>query len=192
MDHRSSCKTLFCVIILVALALLILPARAAHHSSSPKSPKRPSTYKFFWHDTLQNTTHPWTNTAAEVAGPNHNITGLGFGKVIVFNDSLTLAPALGSKLLGRGQGVYIYDRTQAGIAFNALLVFSAVIENEEYNGTLNFMGADLILAPSRDISVVGGTGDFEMARGIANLVTHSIDGDTFIVNVTSRLYYPNY
>ncbi|XP_002971526.2 disease resistance response protein 206 [Selaginella moellendorffii] len=182
MERSNSRRAFAAPFIVLAVVVMV--------SSASQEPKRPSSVSFYMHDTLQNKTHPWTDTAVEVAGPHHNLTGLGFGKIIVFNDSLTDGPSLASsKVVGKGQGVYIYDHTQAGVAFNALLLFSALIETGEYNGTINFMGADVILAPSRDISVVGGTGDFEMARGIATITTHSIDGDTFIVLFKIKLIY---
>jgi hypothetical protein len=38
------------------------------------------------------------------------------------------------------------------------------------------MGADLMSEKTRDISVVGGTGNFFMARGIATLRTDVLEG----------------
>jgi hypothetical protein len=43
-------------------------------------------------------------------------------------------------------------------------------------GTLNLMGADLIADKIRDLSIVGGTGAFLMARGIATISTDSFEG----------------
>ncbi|GLJ44933.1 hypothetical protein SUGI_0945940 [Cryptomeria japonica] len=54
-------------------------------------------------------------------------------------------------------------------------------------GHLTFNGADPLFAQYRDISVVGGTGDFLMARGIATLSTDSLQGTVYFrlkVNIT--------
>ncbi|KAB2608825.1 hypothetical protein D8674_011993 [Pyrus ussuriensis x Pyrus communis] len=46
-------------------------------------------------------------------------------------------------------------------------VAKEVFNSCEYKGTLNIMGADLMKEKTRDLSVVGRTGDFFMARTIA-------------------------
>jgi hypothetical protein len=51
------------------------------------------------------------------------------------------------------------------------------------------MGADLMAEKTRDISVVGGTGDFFMARGVATLRTDSYEGlYYFRLQVDIKLY----
>ncbi|XP_052293958.1 disease resistance response protein 206-like isoform X2 [Citrus sinensis] len=49
----------------------------------------------------------------------------------------------------------------------------------DYQGTINFIGADPIMIKTRDISVVGGTGDFFMHRGVATLMTDAFEGDVY-------------
>ncbi|RLM84474.1 dirigent protein 5-like [Panicum miliaceum] len=67
--------------------------------------------------------------------------------------------ALSSEPVARAQGFYFYDKE-----YNAWLAFSLVFNSTAYTGTLNLMGADLMYEKTRDISVVGGTGDFYVAR----------------------------
>ncbi|XVF53007.1 hypothetical protein PTKIN_Ptkin05aG0063900 [Pterospermum kingtungense] len=49
----------------------------------------------------------------------------------------------------------------------------------EHQGTINFTGADPLMQKTRDISVVGGTGDFFMHRGVATLMTDSFEGEVY-------------
>ncbi|GFP86673.1 disease resistance response protein 206 [Phtheirospermum japonicum] len=59
----------------------------------------------------------------------------------------------------------------------------------EHVGTLNFAGADPLMNKTRDISVIGGTGDFFMARGIATLMTDAFEGDVYFrLRVDIKLY----
>ncbi|KAJ6712570.1 DIRIGENT PROTEIN [Salix purpurea] len=46
-------------------------------------------------------------------------------------------------------------------------------------GTINFLGADPIMIKTRDISVVGGTGDFFMHRGVATISTDAFEGEVY-------------
>ncbi|KAJ7519740.1 hypothetical protein O6H91_20G054200 [Diphasiastrum complanatum] len=172
--------------IVIWMGFLLIFVVLCGSFADARKPRRPSSIHFYMRDTLQNKTKS-LNTAYMVAAPNSNLTGLKFGAVIVFDDPLTEGPDLTSKRVGRGQGTYMYDNMYTG--FSALLGFSAIIDTPHYNGTINFFGADRLTLPTREISVVGGTGDFELARGIATITTNSIDGDTFIIHCNVRLYY---
>ena len=88
-----------------------------------------------------------------LAGPFH------FGKIAVFDDPITLDNNLYSPPVGRVQGMHIYDTKST---FTAWLGFTFVLNSTRHQGTINFIGADPIMVKSRDISVVGGSGDFFM------------------------------
>ncbi|KAF8380123.1 hypothetical protein HHK36_027595 [Tetracentron sinense] len=79
-----------------------------------------------------------------LAGQNH------FGDVVVFDDPITLDNNLHSKPIGRAQGLYIYNLKNA---FSACLALTFVLNSTDYQGTINFIGADPILAKTRDISL---------------------------------------
>ncbi|GMP96444.1 hypothetical protein CsSME_00045093 [Camellia sinensis var. sinensis] len=73
--------------------------------------------------------------------------------------------------------------------FNAWILFSFVFNSTDHKGTLNFAGADPIMAKTRDVSVIGGTGDFFMARGIATVSTDAFEGDGYFrLRVDVKLY----
>ncbi|KAK8680667.1 hypothetical protein V6N13_109607 [Hibiscus sabdariffa] len=121
----------------------------------------------------------WGNRTI-LAGQNH------FGNMVVFDDPITWDNNLHSKPVGRAQGFYLYDRKHY---FTAWLGFSAFFNSTQHRGTITFAGADP-LNKTRDISVIGGTGDFFMARGIATLMTDAVEGEVYF-RLRSELI-PNY
>ncbi|KAK1378193.1 Dirigent protein [Heracleum sosnowskyi] len=105
-----------------------------------------------------------------LAGQNH------FGNVVVFDDPVTLDNNLHSPPVGRAQGFYMYDKKEI---FTAWLGFSMVFNSTQHKGSINFAGADPLMNKTRDISVIGGTGDFFMTRGIATLMTDAYEGEVY-------------
>ncbi|XVF13038.1 hypothetical protein REPUB_Repub08aG0173300 [Reevesia pubescens] len=94
----------------------------------------------------------------------------------VFDDPITLDNNLHSTPVGRAQGFYIYDKKDI---FTAWLGFFFVFNSTEHKGSINFAGADPLMNKTRDISVIGGTGDFFMARGVATLMTDAFEGEVY-------------
>ncbi|KAF8380126.1 hypothetical protein HHK36_027598 [Tetracentron sinense] len=149
------------------------------------------TLVLFFHDIIYNGKNARNATAAIIgapawgnktilAGQNH------FGDLVVFDDPITLDNNLHSKPVGRAQGLYLYDKKEI---FTAWLGFSFVLNSTDYKGTLNFAGADPLMNKTRDISVVGGTGDFFMARGVATLMTDAFEGEVYFrLRVDIKLY----
>nr|AAF25359.1 dirigent-like protein [Thuja plicata] len=143
----------------------------------------------YFHDILYNGKNIHNATAALVAAPAWgNLTTFAepfkFGDVVVFDDPITLDNNLHSPPVGRAQGFYLYNMKTT---YNAWLGFTFVLNSTDYKGTITFNGADPPLVKYRDISVVGGTGDFLMARGIATLSTDAIEGNVYFrlrVNIT--------
>ncbi|WVZ66816.1 hypothetical protein U9M48_015986 [Paspalum notatum var. saurae] len=146
----------------------------------------------YYHDILYNGSNTANATAAAATNPtalstagSSNGTAYFFGELVVFDDLVTAGQALSSEPVARAQGFYVYDKKET---LNAWFAFSLVFNSTAYKGTLNLMGADLH-EETRDISVVGGTGDFFMARGVATLRTDSIeDIYYFRLKIDIKLY----
>ncbi|KAM0981724.1 hypothetical protein FF1_014789 [Malus domestica] len=146
---------------------------------------------FYFHDIIYNGKNSKNATATIVgspawgnktilAGQNH------FGDLVVFDDPITLDNNLHSTPVGRAQGFYIYDKKEI---FTAWLGFSFVFNSTQHKGSINFAGADPLMNKTRDISVIGGTGDFFMARGIATLMTDAFEGEVYFrLRVDIKLY----
>ncbi|XP_047340398.1 disease resistance response protein 206-like [Impatiens glandulifera] len=145
----------------------------------------------YFHDILYNGKNEANATSVIVAGPEGtNKTILAekfhFGNIVVFDDPITLDNNLHSPPVGRAQGMYIYDTKNT---FTSWLGFSFSLNYKEYQGTINFIGVDPIMVKQRDISVVGGTGDFFMHRGIATIMTDSFEGEVYFrLHVDIKFY----
>ena len=108
---------------------------------------------------------------------------------MVFDDPLTVGKALpvaGEEPVARAQGFYFYDKQES---YTSWFGFSIVFNSTAATGTINLMGADLMYEVTRDISVVGGTGDFFMTRGIATLRLDAYEGTVYFrLQMDIKLY----
>lgn len=161
--------------------LILLCLSSAFAFPSKKQYKPCKHLVLYFHDIIYNGKNAGNATSAIVAAPDGaNLTVLAgqfhFGNVVVFDDPITLDNNLHSKPVGRAQGLYIYDTKNT---FTSWLGFTFVLNSTDHQGTINFSGADPILVKSRDISIVGGTGDFFMHRGIATIMTDAFEGEVY-------------
>lgn len=146
---------------------------------------------FYFHDILYKGDNRGNATSAIVGAPAWgNRTAMAspfnFGDLVVFDDPITLDNNLHSTPVGRAQGMYFYDMQNT---YGAWLAFSFVFNSTEHKGSINFAGADPLMNRTRDISVIGGTGDFFMTRGIATLMTDAYEGDVYFrLRVDIKLY----
>ncbi|KAF3448646.1 hypothetical protein FNV43_RR09359 [Rhamnella rubrinervis] len=167
--------------IVVVLFLMLVAVSSGTAANKKKQYKPCKELVLYFHDIIYNGKNAGNATSAIVGGPEGTNKTLmagqfHFGNVVAFDDPITLDNNLHSKPVGRAQGFYIYDTKNT---FTAWLGFSFVLNTTDYQGTINFIGADPILVKTRDISVVGGTGDFFMHRGIATLSTDSFEGEVY-------------
>lgn len=145
----------------------------------------------YFHDIIYNGSNIENATSAIVAAPQgSNLTAFGpqfrFGDVVVFDDPITLDNNLHSAPVGRAQGIYVYDNKNI---FAAWLGFTFSLNSTAYKGTISFVGADPLLVNKRDISVVGGTGDFFMHRGVATIITDAAQGNAyFCLQLHTKFY----
>lgn len=168
------------VMFMLGLATIAAHGRNRIVSSSEDEPCKKMT--LYYHDILYNGVNNTANaTAAAATKPSplstsHFKNGTFFGTLVVFDDLVTVGkvlPAEGEEPAARAQGFYFYDKKET---YTAWFAFSLVFNSTAYKGTLNLMGADLMDEETRDLSVVGGTGDFFMARGIATIRTDAAEG----------------
>ncbi|KAK1276881.1 hypothetical protein QJS04_geneDACA001900 [Acorus gramineus] len=127
-----------------------------------------------------------TNAAREprdltgiAAVPPVNWTTTNFGMVEVMDDPMTERADPSSKQLGRIQGMYVYASKEE---YSVLMVMNLVFmegSGTTYNGsTLSLVGKNSLLAEEREMSVVGGSGVFRLARGFVTLRTIVFDRKT--------------
>uniref|UniRef100_A0A0D9X1Y4 Dirigent protein n=1 Tax=Leersia perrieri TaxID=77586 RepID=A0A0D9X1Y4_9ORYZ len=140
--------------------------------------------KFYLHDIQYDNSNSTTNsTSAAITKPTALATavsspGYFFGKMVVFNDPMTegnsLPPSLDETAESvRAQGLYFYDKKDG---YNTWIAFSVVFNSTVHgHGTLNVLGANPN-SDTKDLTVVGGTGDFFMSRGIVTLCGDEVEG----------------
>ncbi|XP_031396042.1 dirigent protein 5-like [Punica granatum] len=141
------------------------------------------------HDIFQegiNNTFPNATSASVTEG----VPGFGpflFGKLYVFDNPVTGDENMNSPPAARARGFYLYDRKDTP---NTLFLITLSFNSSEYKGTMTMLGNNEHGAETRDIPIVGGTGDFFMARGIATLETEVLDfvKSYFRVRMDIKLY----
>ncbi|XP_031272842.1 disease resistance response protein 206-like [Pistacia vera] len=177
------------LISLLFCPLLVISTSAATQNEISREPCK--TFVVYFHDILYNGQNAENATSAIVAAPawgNKTILAepTHFGDIIVFDDPITLDNNLHSTPVGRAQGLYLYDGKHTFITWFG---FSFLFNSTVHNGILTFAGADPFLEKTREIPVIGGTGDFFMARGIATFMTDAFEGEVYFrVRVNISLY----
>ncbi|CAD6252984.1 unnamed protein product [Miscanthus lutarioriparius] len=152
----ASCK-LYSALLAVAVVLTVGPA------SRPVSAA--AHLHFYMHDVLTGS----APMAVQVLnGPRGH-----FGDTIVIDDVLTASESRSSSMVGRAQGHYIWASTGNP---ELLVTMNVVLTSGPYAGSsVTVVGRDDIGASVRELSVVGGTGQFRMARGYVLWKTVSLD-----------------
>ncbi|KAJ7298787.1 hypothetical protein O6H91_Y417600 [Diphasiastrum complanatum] len=86
------------------------------------------------------------------------------GQIYVFDDPLTQGCSLTSESFGRSQGTYFYVSREEIVG---CVSYTVSIRTGKYNGsTLNIFGANPNSRVIKEYSIVGGTGQFTLGRGI--------------------------
>ncbi|GLJ44949.1 hypothetical protein SUGI_0946150 [Cryptomeria japonica] len=142
--------------------------------------------KYYYHDILYNGSNVQNATSVLIAKPPATANfSLQFGYMVVFDDPITLDSNLHSPQVGRAQGVYFYNGKNI---LGAWFGFTIVLNSTDYKGSLTMAGADYpIVDKHRYFSVVGGTGDFLMSRGICTVTTDEVEGLAYfrlVMNIT--------
>ncbi|CAN0910405.1 Dirigent protein 5 [Linum grandiflorum] len=195
MKHSSSLLTVLLttfIILFFSSSLIISPAAATwrkppHHNHHEKVvPKPCKQLVLYYHDILFHGNGDQANATSAAAANATKLGNYNFGMLVVFDDPVTKDGHLMSKPAARAQGFYFYDMKSA---YNAWFAYTLVFNSTEHKGTINIMGADTMSAETRDLSVVGGTGDFFMARGIATFRTDTLQGDNYFrLEMDIKLY----
>ncbi|KAM0054985.1 putative dirigent protein [Helianthus debilis subsp. tardiflorus] len=96
-----------------------------------------------------------------------------FGFIAMADDMLTTGPEPNSTVLGRAQGIYgSACLEESGLLMTMNLVFTGA----DYNGsTLSLLGRNSVFHTYREMPIVGGSGVFRMARGVATAKTYEFN-----------------
>uniref|UniRef100_A0A0E0MHM4 Dirigent protein n=1 Tax=Oryza punctata TaxID=4537 RepID=A0A0E0MHM4_ORYPU len=113
---------------------------------------------FYMHDVLG------ASAVQVVRGPR----GM-FGNTVVMDDVLTEGAAATSAVVGRAQGQYIVASSQGGM--DLMVSMNVVLSSGPFAGSsVTVVGRDDTGVAVRELTVVGGTGQFRMARGYKRII----------------------
>ncbi|CAI9118173.1 OLC1v1019704C1 [Oldenlandia corymbosa var. corymbosa] len=141
-------------------------------NAKPKSKK----LHFFIHDVAKAPTgqYPSIVPVAQANMTAHSPTQ--FGVVNVVDDLLTSGPSTSSKQVGYVEGVYVSSSQKT---VSLLVALNFVFTEGKHNGsTLSVLGRIAEFSANREFPILGGSGDFKMAQGIAVANVHSADPKT--------------
>ncbi|PQM36605.1 dirigent protein 5 [Prunus yedoensis var. nudiflora] len=170
----------------IILALIVSPSVLTTGASKFKAEKPCKRMMLYYHDKLFDGIEKDKANATSTTVANASKLGeSNFGMLVVFNDPITNDDKFHSPPVAKAQGFYFYDRKDT---YTAWFAYTLVLNSSEHKGTLNIMGADLMTEKTRDLSVVGGTGDFFMARGIATFQTDTVQGAYYFRLKMDKLY----
>ncbi|CAK9162075.1 unnamed protein product [Ilex paraguariensis] len=183
------------IVMLISLVITMASAQSQEDGSNQVGwAKRVDTGKevvtnlhFYFHDTVSGK----NPSAVRVAQANETTNSLTlFGALLMADDPLTEGPDPSSKLVGRARGLYgSAAQTELGL----IMVMSYCFTEGIYNGSsFSILGLNPAINPVREMSIVGGTGLFRLARGYAIAQTYWLDpttGDAIVgYNVTVATY----
>ncbi|XP_027121440.2 pterocarpan synthase 1-like [Coffea arabica] len=100
-----------------------------------------------------------------------------FGETVVLDDPLTQGPEPYSKIIGHAQGIYSFVSKEEK---SLIMILNLVFKDGKFNGsTLSLLASNPFLHEYREMPILGGTGAFRLARGIAT-------EKTYAANVTTK------
>ncbi|KAH6778850.1 hypothetical protein C2S52_010087 [Perilla frutescens var. hirtella] len=170
-------RIIYCSAVVLATTAVILLAIFSplpHRSSHPGSRVALSFY-------VQQP-QPGSPAMPPVAPPNAG--------ALIFHRWLTEGPDNTSRVVGRAQGFIIPVESFAHSAFNIIyLTFHA----DEYSGSVGIHARNLAYKEEEELDVVGGTGSFAFARGVAVFaqISKKISSVEASYHIKLHLEFPN-
>ncbi|XP_058098877.1 dirigent protein 23-like [Magnolia sinica] len=132
-----------------------------------------SKLNFYFHDILSGK----TPTAIRVAqSANTDKSPTVFGMLMMADDPLTIGPEPNSTVIGHAQGMYGSAGQQE---LGLLMVMDYSFTQGKYKGSsISILGINRAMNPVRELPIIGGTGMFRLARGMALAKTHWFNATT--------------
>ncbi|MBA0880874.1 hypothetical protein Goshw_010153 [Gossypium schwendimanii] len=173
-------RIIFCFAVVIAIVVVVLLAlfSPVSHKSSSKNPSRP------WLALSMYIQHPHISRSS-VQPVAQSDAG-----AFVFHRVLTEGPKNTSRIVGKAQGFIIPIEHFADSAFNIIYL---TFETPKFNGSLSIQAKNVEHEDRQELTVVGGTGYFAFARGLAVFMqtkSQSSEADP-TYHVKLQLRFPN-
>ncbi|KAF5193555.1 Dirigent protein [Thalictrum thalictroides] len=189
-------RKLLLVLFLLLLSLIVVQSHENWYATQTKDNWRQSLalgeekstqLHFYFHDIVSGK-KPTAMKIAQTSTTNQSPTL--FGILMMADDPLTQGPEPTSKIVGRAQGLYgSADQEKLGL----ILAMSFKFTEGIYNGsTLSIFGRNPALQLEREMPIVGGTGVFRYARGVALAKTNwfnTTSGDAIVEYNITVIHY---
>lgn len=139
-------------------------------SKLPYAKEKVTKFHFFNHETYNGTDVLTAVKTSQANGSNQS--PYLFGTVYIMDDVLREGIELTSKEVGRAQGLYTFSGVNE---MDLLMAFSWVFTTGKYNGSsLTVVGRSLTTR-QRELPIIGGSGVFRLARGVASAELRDIN-----------------
>ncbi|KAG8368122.1 hypothetical protein BUALT_Bualt15G0012300 [Buddleja alternifolia] len=135
-------------------------------------------------------TSPTPTTITVATANSTSASPTSFGLIAVLDDPVRTAPSPNSEIVGRARGFFAFSSLEE---ISIHMTFNLVFTSDKYKGSaLSLVGDNPYLTESRELPVVGGSGSFRLARGVALVRTVSRNdttGDAFFQYNITVLHY---
>ncbi|PQQ14376.1 dirigent protein 6 [Prunus yedoensis var. nudiflora] len=178
-------RIIFCSAVLLATLAVILLALF-----SPLPKRKPSPPP--WLDLSLYIQQPQSPNIIDATSSNNNNDHVAQssqsdgGGAFIFHRMLTEGPENTSRLVGKAQGFIIPVEHFANSGFNIIYL---TFHTPQYSGSLSVEAKHVSPKDNEELTVMGGTGSFAFARGLA-VFAQSIHGDA-TYHVKLQLRFPN-
>ncbi|CAA7019582.1 unnamed protein product [Microthlaspi erraticum] len=152
----------------------------------PLDLKKPcKSFVLYHHNIAYDTDNAANATSSTVVNP----LGLGsfdFGKIVIFDNPVTTDQNYLSTPVARAQGFFFYNKKSN---YNTWVACTLVFNSTQHKGTFTILDANPMTQPTRDLAIIGGTGDFLMTRGVATFSSDLIQGQKYFrLKMIIKLY----
>ncbi|KAG8389978.1 hypothetical protein BUALT_Bualt01G0035600 [Buddleja alternifolia] len=174
------CRIIYCIAVILATASVILLALFSPLPHRKNNHNPPLLALSFYIQQPQvgggSATHP-------AASPPE-------ARALIFHRTLTEGPENTSRVVGKAQGFIIPVESFAHSAFNIIYL---TFHSHEYSGSISVQAKNLGHKEKEQLAVVGGTGSFAFARGLAVFAQTDREISNFDANyhIKLRLEFPN-
>ncbi|GMP37594.1 hypothetical protein CsSME_00009202 [Camellia sinensis var. sinensis] len=137
------------------------------HDFTTKADQKVTKLHFYFQDLRDITTTIVAQSNTSLTSPTF------FGLIYMVDDPLTVGPSQASKAVGRAQGLYGFSSKED---MRLIMAIDIVFTDGTYNrSTLTVLGSNPVTQTNRELAVIGGTGVFRLARGVALLNTYFLN-----------------
>ncbi|CAN4123506.1 unnamed protein product [Withania somnifera] len=142
----------------------------------PHAKQKVTKFHFYFHDI--------------VSGKNPTAVTIAQANMTAKSPTFFVGPELNSTIVGRAQGIYgSADQNEAGL----LMTLNFVFTTGKYNGsTLSVLGRNPVFHQYREMPIIGGSGVFRLAQGVATAKTYwfnTTSGDAIVEYNVMVLHY---